>query len=223
MFYNKTASNYDHRHLNPWTKTLRDAELDMIKNHAYGDVLDVGCGTGFHLKWMETNTGKWKTLVGCDISEEMLKEAGAKVSSKLVLANAEQLPFANMNFDTVLCLFTVLNLCENHVKVLKEMCRVLRPKGIMLLGVTSVWDNEGKKKKVVRIDKSRLCMKLFDSDILRDIERVGFRVAEFDSLFRSARPRWGDWQSNVVDDSSQPIERGAVYLFVLEKIDYPKS
>jgi ubiquinone/menaquinone biosynthesis C-methylase UbiE len=216
-FYNRTAANYDLRQRNPWTQAVREAELGLIKKHAKGKVLDIGCGTGFHLSWMEKNKGLWKDLAGCDASKKMLEEARKSLSSPLVECAAERLQFPDGSFDTALCLFMVLNVCD-HRKALAEMKRVLKPGGTALLSVASVWDSdEHKPRKVVRIDKGRLVLRLFDRGLLKEIERLGFSVVGFDSLFRANRPRWGDWKSKVAEDLSQPVERGAVWLLALEK------
>lgn len=218
--YNKTASRYDIRQGNPWTQRLRQAEIDLIKTHARGKFLDIGCGTGFHLKWMEENQKEWTELTGCDLSAKMLEEARKQLSCRLVLGNAERLPFDNSGFDTVLCLNSVLNLCD-HTKVLGEMHRVLKHGGKALLSVASIWDNNGNMEKIMSIEKEKIILKLFDKNVLKDIESIGLRVVSFDSLFRSTKPLWGNWSSQVVDDPKQPVERGAVWLLVLTKPENP--
>jgi ubiquinone/menaquinone biosynthesis C-methylase UbiE len=138
-------------------------------------------------------------------------------TAKLVEGKAEHLPFGDNTFDTVLCMFSTLNLCD-YPKALAEMQRVLKPSGKAVLSVSSIWDNDGKTEKRIRIEKEILRLHLFNANELRaEIEKVGFSILHFDSLFRAKRPRWGDWTSSVEDDLAQFVERGAMYLCVVEK------
>jgi len=215
-FYDKTAEMYDLRQKNAWTEHLRKAEIELLKTHASGSVLDIGCGTGYHLAWLAKNTNC--ELTGLDTSAKMLETVYKNApTAKLAEGKAEHLPFGDNTFDTVLCMFSTLNLCD-YPKALAEMHRVLKTNGKLILSVSSVWDNDGKTEKRIRIEKEILRLHLFNANELRaEVERAGFRIIKFDSLFRAKRPRWGDWSSSVEDDLTQPVERGAMYLCVLEK------
>lgn len=218
-FYDRTAEMYDLRQKNAWTERLRDAEVELLKKYASGRVLDIGCGTGFHLAWLANEAeGKILSLAGLDASKEMLEVARKSApTAEFVEGNAERLPFGDDTFDTVLCMFSTLNLC-NYQKALAEVFRVLKPDGKAILSVSSIWDNGGKPEKRIRIEKEVLRLHLFGADELdKEINKAGFKVISFDSLFRAARPRWGDWSSAVEDDLSQTVEKGAIYLYVLEK------
>ena len=215
-FYDKTADIYDMRQQNNWTDTLRRAEIALISKYAHGCVLDIGCGTGFHLAWLSANTDC--ELIGLDVSPAMLSSASITApNAKLVEGNAERIPFGENEFDTVLCMFSTLNLCDYN-KALAEIRRVLKPNGHAILSVSSMWDNSGKSEKRIRMEKAIIRLHLFEAAELRSaVEQSRLRVIEFDSIFRAARPRWGDWQSKVIEDMSKPVDRGAMYLLVLEK------
>lgn len=215
-FYDKTAEMYDLRQKNAWTQKLRETEIELLKAHARGSVLDIGCGTGYHLAWLAKNTGC--ELTGLDTSAKMLETVYKSVpTAKLAEAKAEYLPFEDNSFDTVLCMFSTLNLCD-YPKALAEMHRVLKPSGKLILSASSIWDNDGKSEKRIRIEKEVLRLHLFNANELQaEIERTGFSIIKFDSLFRAKRPRWGDWSSAVEDDLAQPVERGAMYLVVAER------
>jgi tRNA wybutosine-synthesizing protein 2 len=217
-FYDKTAEIYDLRQKNAWTHKLRETEIKLLDEHTRGSVLDIGCGTGFHLAWLSENKPECK-LTGLDISKDMLRSAKHNApAAKFVDGKAEQLPFEDNIFDTAICMFSTLNLCD-YTKALAEMFRVLRPNGKLILSVSSVWDNDGKPEKRIRIEKEILRLHLFDANELKkELERTGFKIISFDSLFRAKRPRWGDWTSQVEDDFTQPVERGAMYLCVVEKV-----
>ncbi|HET6568085.1 MAG TPA: bifunctional demethylmenaquinone methyltransferase/2-methoxy-6-polyprenyl-1,4-benzoquinol methylase UbiE [Rhodothermales bacterium] len=80
-----------------------------------------------------------KSVVGVDISEEMLKVGREKVqqrglSDRITLrqGDSERLPFSDAQFDAVLVAFGVRNF-ENLDRGLAEMRRVLRPDGALVV------------------------------------------------------------------------------------------
>lgn len=195
QFYESAAQSYDQRHSNYATQYMRYFEKKLIKKYARGRILDIGCGTGVHLSFLEN-------AVGIDISRSMLMEARQKSENSLVQCRAEELPFSNNSFDTALCMFTTLNLCNFNAAV-REMKRVLKPGGIAIVSVSSVWDryNENflrkllwkeSKRKNVRIEGEHVAFHIFSKlDFLNLFLRNGFELAHFDSLFALQKPYWG--------------------------------
>ena len=115
----------------------------------HGKVLDVACGTG-DMSVLLAKQGC--TVTGVDISEEMLNIArrkwyagvspAASASGSLAyqVADAEHLPFDEATFDAVTCAFGVRNFVHLE-RGLREMVRVLRPGGRMLILEMSTPDN----------------------------------------------------------------------------------
>lgn len=112
--------------------------LDVKSNHT---VLDLSCGTGKDsvgiAKKLETGS-----LYCADISQEMLKKCKEKVNKHNVnaiycLANAEYLPFKDNSFDRLIS-FGGLNVFGNIQQALKEMARVVKPGGKVLVGDESM-------------------------------------------------------------------------------------
>jgi SAM-dependent methyltransferase len=92
-------------------------------------LLDLGCGTGHHLRWAR---GRGYVVAGTDGSEAMLAEARRlNPSADLRLAPADVLPFPDASFDALLCL-EVLRYLPRIDPCLREMSRVLRPGGVCL-------------------------------------------------------------------------------------------
>ena len=95
-------------------------------------VLDVGVGTGF-LSIMLAEIGY--SVVGVDLSEEMIKNAQKKMDdrglkAKLELGDAEDLPFEDDSFDAVVNR-AVLWTLPDPKKALSEWKRVLKPGGTL--------------------------------------------------------------------------------------------
>jgi SAM-dependent methyltransferase len=99
-------------------------------------VLDVGCGTG---RWLRRYAELGLNAFGVDATPGMLRraqEVGTK--SPVVAAPAQHLPFENETFDLVSAVTVVQHVpAPAQSRVLREMARVLRPGGhLMLLELT---------------------------------------------------------------------------------------
>lgn len=91
-------------------------------------VLDVGCSTGYFSTSLENDN----TMVAIDIH---LFEQWKTVKSRclsFVLASATHLPFADNTFDKVV-ISELLEHVERPVSVLKEVQRVLKPNGLVVI------------------------------------------------------------------------------------------
>ncbi|MBE0418241.1 MAG: class I SAM-dependent methyltransferase [Coriobacteriia bacterium] len=77
----------------------------------FGRVLDVGCATGFYLRWAFDHGHGHRVLAGVDLSTVMLSEAAARlcpareagVDVRLHQASATALPFPDGSFDALIC------------------------------------------------------------------------------------------------------------------------
>jgi len=72
--------------------------LDLVAPHASERILDVGSVQGDNLQFFQD---KWCSVTGIDASAEMLKIARAKHGdhAELILAQAEDIPFSDNEFD----------------------------------------------------------------------------------------------------------------------------
>jgi len=113
----------------------QDLILDLIGPPAGLRILDVGCGDGVLAVELAGSTAH---VTGVDASPEMIAAArrraerhGREVS--LELGKAEKLPFATDMFDMVIAV-TVLCFVEDTAGALREMIRVLKPGGRLIVG-----------------------------------------------------------------------------------------
>jgi ubiquinone/menaquinone biosynthesis C-methylase UbiE len=198
QLYDATAHVYDKRHENATTRHLRKREMEMLKKYTKGLVLDIGCGTGVY-------SGISDDYIGIDVSKNMLAEAVKKRKNHFAVAAAEHLPFSDYSFDTTICMFTVLNLCD-HKKAVKEMKRVMKTNGTAIVSVASVWDKKNysffeKLKdgnvpdaKSVRIEKEKLKFKLFKkNELIEMFEKEGFTLREFHGVYKWQEPFWNKY------------------------------
>jgi len=145
-YYEKVSKQYHALHTQPIQKYHTKIEFRLIRPHlAPGQrVLVVGCGGGRELEYfIEVEA----IVVGVDFSRGMLNQAREKIRSlkpniendtvlhlSLVQADAINLPFEDSAFDMVLCLST-LNYIPNYEHAIKEMHRVLKPQGKLIITV----------------------------------------------------------------------------------------
>ena len=119
--YDKTADVYDSRYGEIQEEKYRIMLEDLQLKEP---ILDLGCGTGLLQKFLKTK------LFGVDISFASLK----KSDELSVQGDAEQLPYKDNTFSTVLSFTTLQNL-ESADKMLVEIARVLKQHGIAVVTV----------------------------------------------------------------------------------------
>ena len=100
-------------------------------------ILDVGCGTGINLMEMARVLGPCRKLVGVDLSPGMLdvarrKAASASIPATFVVGDAEALELPDSSFDLVVC-NSAYHWVPDRARAIKEMSRVLRPGGQLML------------------------------------------------------------------------------------------
>ncbi|HEV3354277.1 MAG TPA: methyltransferase domain-containing protein [Acidimicrobiales bacterium] len=100
------------------------AQIDPFLGEAHR-VLEVGVGTGVVAASLQQ---LGRTVVGVDISAEMLSRAHARLGSRVARADAHQLPIPTSAIDAAYLVW-VLHLVAEPAEVLAECARVLRPSG----------------------------------------------------------------------------------------------
>ena len=107
-------------------------------------LLDVGCAKGFMLHDLEELIPDI-TVSGVDVSDYAITHAMDDIKSKVQVADARKLPFADNSFDVVIAINTIHNLDRNDcAKALREIERVSR-KGSFIT-VDAYRDDEEKER-----------------------------------------------------------------------------
>lgn len=102
--------------------------LESLKE-VKGKVLDVGCAAGDFAEGIKFYRSDLD-FFGIDISQKAVGIAQKRVlGAKFSVADAQKMPFSDNFFDTVLC-FDLIEHVEFPQKVVSEIHRVLKPKGI---------------------------------------------------------------------------------------------
>jgi len=99
-------------------------------NNANPRILDVGCGTGANLKMLAA----YGRAEGVDISPQAVHFCHERGLDSVKLGAIEHLPYENDSFELVTALDVIEHL-DDDIAGLREMRRVLRPDGRVLLFV----------------------------------------------------------------------------------------
>lgn len=100
-------------------------------------LLDVGCGTGGTMDRLRSLGEVW----GLDMEPLALELCRERGHTNLTLASATDMPFPDNHFDGIVAL-DVLEHIEDHVSAAKEIARVLKPGGTLVVTVPayrSLW------------------------------------------------------------------------------------
>ncbi len=113
------------------TRAWRRA-LGCCETHGTPAVLDVGCGTG---RWTRRFSERGLAPVGIDRTADMIRIARWKnAASPLFVAEVQNLPFDKESFDIVSAVTVIQHIAYSQQnRALKEIVRVLRPNGHLLL------------------------------------------------------------------------------------------
>jgi|GEM_PF-253028 len=115
-------------------KTILPRLLELVSPEN-GPVLDAGCGDGYASRKLAL---AGYDVQGIDISPEMVQLAQARSQGldrlRFQQGDIADLPFADEQFAAVLAI-NVAEFTESPLRTLLEFRRVLRPRGILLLGI----------------------------------------------------------------------------------------
>lgn len=113
-----------------WTQAWRFRLYRQVGLWQALSVLDVGCGTGVITEEIAQHTrGK---VTGLDVDQAMIEEATKRVTDvDWKVGDAHDLPFAEGQFDLVICNFLLL-WAREPARIVREMARVVKKGGKVL-------------------------------------------------------------------------------------------
>ena len=171
------AEKMNHHHAQLWAWCL--GYLGVVPD---AHILDIGCGSGrvVDILTQKASSGK---VFGIDYSADMVdvsRQANAdRVASgqvSIVEGNVAELPFEDESFDTVTA-FETIYFWPDPANDLKEVRRVLRPGGQLLIG-NEMYDAPAFRERNERCTKL-LNMLLWTPDQLSDlVTEAGFSIAQ---------------------------------------------
>lgn len=114
-------------------------KLAVVRKYCSADarLCDVGCGNGLFMRVLARECAH---VTGVDLNADMLAECRAMIgregisNADVIRSNASSLPLSDSGFDLVYC-FSTLLLIPDVDGALREMVRILRPGGYLILDV----------------------------------------------------------------------------------------
>lgn len=173
-------------------------------------VLDVGCGSGESLAWIERHGF---VGMGVDRDERTLAVAASRVVSALFHGDGARLPLADACVDAVLSECS-LSLMPDRRAALVEWARVLKPTGRLLLADVEWPSHDGCDELGEDLIAAGF-MILHDED--RSSALAGF-VARFIFQYGSLEALWGDRPCSM-----RTKERPRYRLMIAERAAVPSS
>ncbi len=172
-YFDKVAKDWDELRQTMFSERVRD--LVVKESHVTPDsvVVDVGCGTGFLSKGF---VGIAHQVIGVDSSEEMLTQARNNLyqakNFETRLGTAETIPLEDGMADLVVGNM-ILHHCPNPLAATKEMARVLKPGGRLLLT-----DLDKHEHEEVREEHKDLWLGFDREDLKKRFELAGLKNVE---------------------------------------------
>lgn len=181
--WDKAAPAYD-RQMAFFERVWFTGGREWLAERTHGRVLEVAVGTGRNFEFYAPGTD----LTGVDLSPEMLARAGQHARQlgldvELHQGDASELPFADAQFDTVVC---ALALCSipDPAGAIVEMRRVLVSGGQLLLldHIRSTWPPIRAGQWLVEQVSGRTAGEYFTRRQRPLVEAAGFEIVEAERL-----------------------------------------
>jgi ABC-2 type transport system ATP-binding protein len=128
--------------------------LDQVKEELnsltdLGDVLELGCGTGY---FTETIAQKADHVHATDLSDELLEVAGKRFNenNKIIIKKEDcmNISFASDKFDCVF-MANLIHVIEKPLKALQESHRILKDNGLLI--ITSFTNHGMKPFEIIKL------------------------------------------------------------------------
>jgi ubiquinone/menaquinone biosynthesis C-methylase UbiE len=137
-------------------------------------ILDIGAGTGGTTKFLKAY-GEVVGLEANPLAQSLARKRGLKIIS----GSAEKLPFEKEKFDVV-TIFDVLyhQNIGSDLKVLQEACRVLKPKGYLVVTDCALPFLKSPHDEVMQARE-----RYTKTELTQKIEKAGFQIEKASYIF----------------------------------------
>ena len=140
QFFDEVAKDWDEMRTRFYSENVREKAFSVAGVQSGGLAADIGAGTGFITEGL---IKRGLSVIAVDQSEEMLARMRNKFKSfdgvDYRLGNAESLPLPDQAVEYVFANM-YLHHVESPPEAIKEMVRILRPKG--RLTITDVYEHQ---------------------------------------------------------------------------------
>ncbi|WP_247728337.1 class I SAM-dependent methyltransferase [Halovivax limisalsi] len=136
-FYDRWARLYDViSRSTPGIGGVRERVADACRLEAGETVVELGCGTGANLPYLQSAVGERGTVVGIDVARGVLDRAervvGQRETVHLVRGDATRPPVPDGSVDAVVATF-VVGMLSDPAAAVDRWCDLVRPGGRVVL------------------------------------------------------------------------------------------
>lgn len=208
MVYDEIADFYDQLYAEKDYKREAKVLREIYRRHGKGQLihlLDVGCGTGEHIRWLEKEDFY---IIGVDKSQAMIDRAREKRLSA-DFRQGEIFSVENSHFDYITGLFNVIN----HIQTLgylKDFFRSihehLRKDGLFVFdcwnGIAAIRDLPKNKNKCVKGENGKaLKLKMeVSTDLMRSSTLMDLIVESQDKILETTTLEHRLWTPRFLSD-----------------------
>ncbi len=177
--FDSIAEHFDRTRNRPWKEVV-----EFLKAGS-GMLLDMGCGNGRHSK---VALEQGYEVVGLDASKKLLDICRNKIDSmEWVMGDVKELPFDDRTFERIICIAVIHHLKSDRVSCVKEIKRVLKPRGEALISAWAReherWDIEEDERDVIvpwHLEDETVVQRFYHLYTLKELEdevkRGGLKV-----------------------------------------------
>jgi ubiquinone/menaquinone biosynthesis C-methylase UbiE len=126
--WNVRAETYDKKRFD-YMRFMQKRTINLLNLKKGISLIDIGCGTGWTVRYAAKLVDSQGEFYGIDISPRMIEKAKEQTPEdsriQFRIGNAEELPFADAKFDIAICTNSFHHY-KQPVKVLKEIGRTLK-------------------------------------------------------------------------------------------------
>ena len=199
----KKLIHFQEEKYDAWRMDLKESRLDKVARLIFqeksGKMLDIGCSGGeFGSKFLDLG---WKVF-GIDIARKQVEKARKRGLTVYRSDMEKKLPFKAGFFDLVFA-GEVIEHVADTTKFLKEIFRVLRAKGVLILTTPNLASLENRLRVLLgiqplwvdfKLEKSSGHIRAYTPSALKEqLEEVGFKVEKQTGNFVPIwQLRWND-------------------------------
>lgn len=155
----------------------RDNTLKWLGEMKGKEILDAGCGVGAFSEPLVSNN----TVFGIDFSEKSLEYAKQR-GLKVYCSDLGKLPFEDAKFDLVLCIGVIQHI-KDYDKIIKELGRVVKPSGILLIETLNKFSAQRKLLDLIGKSNKNFDLMFGKKELGQLLTTLGFEEIEFMSLY----------------------------------------
>ncbi len=161
-----------------WFKGKRAYIKQVLPKTQNNNILDIGCGTGGLTQFLTS----WGTVTGLE-QNDRARYYATKRGIHVVKGSANKLPFNSKSFDIVTLIDVLYHKGINEHNTLKEIYRVLKPRGTLLLmdcALPQLWSRHD-----TVMDARKRYLK---HELEKQIVQAGFTVSKSTYIFMITLP-----------------------------------